>query len=528
MTEYAPPPHSPDHDQRADLPGDAVVVTSDGSLARSIPHPRPRTLDWLREGSAVGWPAAGLAGLVLFCIAVQVAWPLGALTHHVSLNNNEGWNAYWSTRALEGQPIYTDADSPLSNNYTPLSFYIVGWFGRAIGDLVLAGRLLSLAGLAGTALLVGAIAARVGKPTRWAWAGAAAFLLIAVTMAYRYVASDDPQWMAEALQLVGLLLLVAPADAAPRRDRVIGACLILLFAGLIKHNQFALPVAITIGLAVHDRRALVTWLTTGAISLGAVLMVLDSLYGPAFIDQVAFHQRVLHLYYLGPALVSLSFLVPASVVAAVYLPRLRGWKSDFRLTILAAFAALAIPLGIFERFGSGVSQNAHFDAVIAVSILLGIVLSSFPRSQLSTVSRLALMTLVVAPAAGKDIVNLPRRIDDWREMNRTDEAWREAIRFLSSQPGPIACERPALCYWAGKPYSLDFSNYGQKLRRSGDPWDLRGKISRHWFSALVIIRDDRYWHGDARLPNDFYQLINKHYRVERVLPDNLYLMVPAT
>jgi hypothetical protein len=138
------------------------------------------------------------------------------------------------------------------------------------------------------------------------------------------------------------------------------------------------------------------------------------------------------------------------------------------------------------------------------------------------------MTLVVAPAAGKDIVNLPRRIDDWREMNRTDEAWREAIRFLSSQPGPIACERPALCYWAGKPYSLDFSNYGQKLRRSGDPWDLRGKISRHWFSALVIIRDDRYWHGDARLPNDFYQLINKHYRVERVLPDNLYLMVPAT
>ena len=526
MTEL-PPPLTPGLDQSPDIPLEEVVVVRDGLLARTATAVRPRAWDWLRAGSTAGWATAGLAALILFCIAVQVAWPLAALTRHVSLNNNEGWNAYWSTRALAGEPIYTDAASPLSNNYTPLSFYIVGWLGRAIGDLVLAGRLLSLAGLAGTALLVGMIAARVGRPTRWAWAGAAAFLLVAVTMAYRYVASDDPQWMAEAIQLVGLLLLTRRGQMIPSRRRVAAACVILLIAGLIKHNQFALPLAITLGLAVHDRRLLATWLVTGAVALGAILMVLDSLYGPAFIDQVAFHQRTLHVAYIVPALASLSFLVPASIAAAVYLPRLRGWKSDVRLTILAAFAALAVLLGIFERFGAGVSQNAHFDAVIAVSILLGVVLSSFSRRHLSMATRLALMTLAVAPAAGKDIVSLRRRVDDWREMNRTDEAWREAIQFLASRRGPIACERPALCYWAGKPYTLDFSNYGQKLRRSGDPWNLRGKIARHYFSALLIIRDDRYKHGDARLPDDFYRLINRHYRVERVLPDDLYLMVPA-
>ena len=526
MTDL-PPPLTSGLEQTADIPLEEVTVARDGSLARKIAPARPGAWDWLRAGSTAGWATAGLAALILFCVAVQVAWPLAALARHISLNNNEGWNAYWSTRALAGEPIYTDAASPLSNNYTPLSFYIVGWLGRAIGDLVLAGRLLSLAGLAGTTLLVGLIAARVGKPTRWAWAGAATFLLVAVTMAYRYVASDDPQWMAEAIQLLGLLPLMTRSGAAPSRGRVVLACLVLLLAGLIKHNQLALPFAITIGLAVHDRRLLATWLATGAVALSAILMMLDSLYGPAFIDQVAFHQRTLHIAYIVPALASLSFLVPASIIAAVYLPRLRGWKSDLRLTILAAFALLAVPLGIFERFGAGVSQNAHFDAVIAIGILLGVVLSSFSRRQLSTVSRLALMTLVVAPATGKDIVNLPRRIDDWREMNRTDEAWREAIRFLAARPGPIGCERPALCYWADKPYSLDFSNYGQKLRRTGDPWNLRGKIARHYFSALVIIRDDRYRHGDARLPDDFYRLINRHYRVERVLPDDLYLMVPA-
>lgn len=526
MTDL-PPPLTPNLDQPSDLPLDEMILARDGSLARNVAPARAGAWDWLRSGSTAGWATAGLAALVLFCVAVQVAWPLAALTRHISLNNNEGWNAYWSTRALAGEPIYTDAASPLSNNYTPLSFYIVGWLGRGIGDLVLAGRLLSLAGLAGAALLVGMIASRVGKPTRWAWAGAATFLLVAVTMAYRYVASDDPQWMAEAIQLVGLLLLTPRGQTVPSRGRVAAACVILLIAGLIKHNQFALPLAITVGLAIHDRRLLATWLVTGAVSLGTILMVLDSLYGPAFIDQVAFHQRTLHLAYIIPALASLSLLVPAAIVAAVYLRRLRGWKGDLRLTILATFALLAVPLGIFERFGAGVSQNAHFDAVIAVAILLGVVLSSFSRRQLSTVSRLALMTLAIAPAAGKDIVGLHRRVDDWREMNRTDEAWREAIQFLSSRRGPIACERPALCYWAGKPYMLDFSNYGQKLRRTGDPWNLRGKIARHYFSALVIIRDDRYNHGDARLPNDYYELINRHYRVERVLPDDLYLMVPA-
>jgi hypothetical protein len=112
-------------------------------------------------------------------------------------------------------------------------------------------------------------------------------------------------------------------------------------------------------------------------------------------------------------------------------------------------------------------------------------------------------------------------------MNRTEEAWQSGIRFLASRTGPIACERPALCYWAGKPYTLDFSNYGQKLRRHGDPWHLEDRIAGRQFAALVVIRDDRYDRGDGRLPNRFYRLIDAHYRVERALPDNLYILVPS-
>lgn len=528
----SPLPHTAEsrrHGEEIALPIEEAGLTAEATIpARSASPIRVGPFEWPDDGgAAIRWSAAGLAGLILFCIAIQVAWPLAALGRHISLNNNEGWNAYWSTRALAGQPIYTSLASPLTNNYPPLSFYIVGWLGRAIGDLVLAGRLLSLAGLAGSAALIGWIGARLGRNGRWAWAGAAAFLLIAVTMAPRYVASDDPQWIAEAIQLLGLVLLVPGSARAPSPTRLIGACLVLLLAGLVKHNQLALPLAITGALAIHDRRALAIWIATAVASLAVILGALHWIYGPAFIDQVLFHQRVLQARYIGPALASLALIGPAIGIAVVYVPRLRGWKKDFRLTMLALFAGLAIPLGIFERFGSGVSQNAHFDAVIATMILLGVVLSNCSIRTLSPAMRLALMTLVVAPAAGKDLATLPRRVNDWREMNRTDEAWREAIAFLAARPGPIACERPALCYWAGKPYTLDFSNYGQKLRRVGDPWDLRDRIARREFSAMVVIRDDRYVVGDARLPMNFYRLINANYRIERVLPDNLYVLVPS-
>jgi hypothetical protein len=84
-----------------------------------------------------------------------------------------------------------------------------------------------------------------------------------------------------------------------------------------------------------------------------------------------------------------------------------------------------------------------------------------------------------------------------------------------------------LCYWAGKSYQLDFFNYGQKLRLGHDPWNLRDRIARREFSAIVVIRDRTAKGRDPRLPDAYYTLINANYRVERVLPNDIYVMVPA-
>lgn len=511
-------------------PARAAISAEVALLPRAAAPPaRIWPISWEDRGARdLRWAAAALAALIALCIASQMAWPLATLTRHISLNNNEGWNAYWSARALAGQPLYTGAASPITNNYPPLSFYIVGWPGRAIGDLVLAGRIISLLALGGCTILVGSIAARFAPGSKWPWAAAATFLMFAVSMARRYVASDDPQWLAEAEQLVGLWILVAHAGQRPAALRIVAACLTILFAGLIKHNQLALPIAITVAFAIHDRRALAIWLATSSIAVAAALLALHHIYGAPFLDQVLFHQREMKAAYLLPALASLAFLLPTAVILVAYVPRLRGWGEDARLTLVALFAPLAILLGLFERAGAGVSQNAHFDALLAIMILLGIVLARRTQRGLSVATKLALLTVAVTPVAANDIASLPHRMSDWREIERTDEGWREAIRFLATRPGPIACERPALCYWSGKPYALDMFNYGQKLFLSGDPARLEQGIVRREFSAFVINRDSRYRKADGRLPDRFYKLINANYRVERVLPDDIYIMVPAT
>jgi hypothetical protein len=159
--------------------------------------------------------------------------------------------------------------------------------------------------------------------------------------------------------------------------------------------------------------------------------------------------------------------------------------------------------------------------------MLGIILIQGGSLRLALATRLALLLVAIAPVAAKAVAQLPHKAMALRELRHTDEKWREGVAYLRKLPGPVLCERLAPCYWAGKPFTLDFFNYGQKLRLSGDSWQLRERIDRREFSAIVIIHDKHYRNGDAALPDDFYRLIESRYRLERVLPDDLYLMVPS-
>ena len=97
-----------------------------------------------------------MAHLVLINVTGAVrrnrAFPFGGRRiFRVPQNFNEGWNAYFARAAYAG-PLYFPYDAPVTNNYPPLSFYLIGGLALLGGDPIYIGRFIS-----GVSLLVVAV-----------------------------------------------------------------------------------------------------------------------------------------------------------------------------------------------------------------------------------------------------------------------------------------------------------------------------------------------------------------------------------
>src|SRR5215470_11522832 len=100
---------------------------------------------------------------MLYAIAAwSFAWPVYRAFLNIEIENNEGWNAYFADAAMGKMPLYPSADQLITNNYPPLSFYIVGTVGRLVSDPVLAGRLLSLISVIAIATAIALSVRRLG------------------------------------------------------------------------------------------------------------------------------------------------------------------------------------------------------------------------------------------------------------------------------------------------------------------------------------------------------------------------------
>src|SRR5215470_4394820 len=131
---------------------------------------------------------------MLYLIAAwSFAWPVFRAFLNVEIENNEGWNAYFADAAMGKMPLYPSADQLITNNYPPLSYYIVGLAGRLVGDPVLAGRLLSLVAVVVIATAIAFSVRRLGG-TKAAAAVSAAFFVATISRFFMsYVGMNEPQ-----------------------------------------------------------------------------------------------------------------------------------------------------------------------------------------------------------------------------------------------------------------------------------------------------------------------------------------------
>ena len=391
-----------------------------------------------------------------------------ALGLKVPLDPNEGWNAYHTLAAIFGNALYPH--DGMTNNYPPLSFFVVGMLGRSLGDFVVAGRMVSLVSFVAIAM---ALAALVRQMEGVVMGGILAALFFASVLLFTtdYVAMNDPQLMGHALQVEALLLL------AREKPQTVFAALLAAAGLFIKQNLFILPLAALIWLTLHDRRQAVRFALYG-IGFGVLgLIVSWAGLGVNVLSEMAAPRlwTILNVQTGFGRYLSWAAL-PILLTAAL------AWtfRRDRWMQLASLYAGVALVAGVLLSSGDGVDANIFFDLDIAMALTAGLALGKLPDPW-----RGPLALGLAAPLA----LFLARNFHDGN-FAYSEGFQRQAgpdIAFLTLARGPTLCESLSLCYWAGKPATLDVFNTAEAFKTGARSDEgLAAQIRQRKFAAIQM------------------------------------------
>jgi len=452
--------------------------------------------------------------IALFALVCAVAlWRvLAVIGLQVPLDPNEGWNAYLARAALAGH-AYPDANGYVVNNYPPLSFYVAGWFGKLIGDDIIAGRIVSLVAFIGVtggifqaarAMHVGVSGALVGALLFAAW------LLVGSD----YVGMDDPQLLGHALQIAAFLLVLrkSPSDIA--------AAALFAVAMMVKHNLVAMPAAVGLWLLMEDRARARRFIGAGFACLLLELVLFRAVYGSSLLGHLASARTY-------------SFALLASNVESWFvwgiIPLLIGiglaafYGTDTFVRFAALYAAIALVVGIAFSGGAGVDVNVFFDAIIALSLSAALAFDWFAVRGAPWRALVAAL-LLLPPASGLYQASAG---EDWRDPDfwrhpMADEAAtaRSDIAFIRARPGRALCETLSYCYWAGKDAEVDAFNTGQQFATGARAdADLIRQIDARAFSTLEFDTLEPFALGPQ-----MKTAVLANYRIDHTGDDGVFLV----
>jgi hypothetical protein len=473
---------------------------------------------WTTIATALVWVAIAL--LAAAWLSATVA-PGYALFRWIPNGYNEGWNAYWAQVASSGGPLYPAVDSPISNNYPPLSFYIVGGLGKLLGDNIFAGRLLALVSLVVIAadIFIWLCSVRFARSDRFSpgtareavtavdqfsrgSAAFAALLFLAAFAQYApaYIAMNDPQLLAHAIVMTAAVLLWRYDFS---RNALLAAALLMVIGGLVKHLVIALPLATTAWIAVYRRQQLALWLIVSLSAVAAAIAIVYLTQGIVFFQDMAssrLYSRLLIQAGVGRVWQSFGFLLILSAAALLaFISRFSNRALREQAAFALLYLALAGVIGALAAGGKGVDRNAFFDLLIAVclAVAAGVeYLRQRPAAYplVSAVIALSCCTVFLIDATNQ----WPSR---WQRIQQTDIHEAEAVRVIEAirtlGGGATACEELSLCYWAGSAFKVDFFNYGQKLATSALPAGDCAETFSAESIALIQLNSPRP--GDPRL-----------------------------
>jgi hypothetical protein len=394
---------------------------------------------------------AVLAALAL----IYFAWPVYRAFLPLQIVYSDSWNAYHADALHAGQPLYV-FDDFISNNYPPLSFYVVHALSAATGaDVLYLGRLLSLAATAGTAFAVWGCIRQLGASRLAATVGG---LWWFATMARWYgvwVGADDPHLVALAIMTGALAYALRHSND----DRATLAILLMAVAGFYKHTLVAIPITTLLWLTLCDRRRglRATFIGLAAVAVG--LLACGLFFGAAF-----FHDMLLPRHYdLIRGLASIGrmqYIAPALVIAV-------GWAAYRRDSgagrFVVLFAAIAFVSSVAQECADGVADTATFELVVASAIGIGCafhdltaipVVRQYGIARCQTVLVLVLIARLLISLRTAPYLLLSSR--DFRaDLNARSSIMKAESARIAAIPGPVTCKVALACRFAGKRFVYD-------------------------------------------------------------------------
>jgi hypothetical protein len=465
-----------------------------------------------------------LAVLAVFSF-LTVLYPTVRALYHFEFNYNEGWNVYTTQTAMRHLPLYYPKYGWTTVNYPFLSFYVVGYLSHFMGDYLLTGRLVCLAALLASCVLVGLII----KELTGSWApavfGGVYCLGFFCAQTPAYVAMDDPQMLAHPFFLFGLwLYLAAPASTG----RIAAITSVFILGGNIKQNLLSAPISVLSDLFLTSTRKAFRFLAFGILFL-ALSIVVNMLIGGRFFISHLLTSRSFSFQQLFGMFLRIYTPMGLPFAISIFWSILHFQNSRARVISFYFFSSLLI--GAWFTGGEGVSQNAYFDNFFAMSIIMGACLDLLwkaPILSLGKGGRLRCLTPVILYSGvvlsfalwGFD---LPKLFSALPEREKVFEA---EVSFLASRPGPAICETLILCYDAGKPYVLDPFN-SLRLMKLGklNSKDLVEQIAERKYGAIQTEISVAEKPDVERFPDDVRTAI-AHYYAEAVKAPACYIYIP--
>jgi hypothetical protein len=452
--------------------------------------------------AALYWGACALL-LAVFVFGMTPA--LLTIGRFIPLDPNEGWNAYFGDAAIHGGVLYPPADALITNNYPPLSFYIVGGIGYLTGNTIFAGRAIALLGLLFVAWSIYYWLRSSGSGARIGLLGGLSFLAYAVTYGRDYVAMDDPQWLAHAVMMCGLLVLWKGKDDT---RHIILAAVLMMAAGWIKHLLIPLPVAASLWLLWRSRPAFAKWALSLAVTLAIACALAWWLHGPRLFESLHEPRQYMRFKAITQATAALRCFAPLVLLWVIALAR---DPLNERLGFISVYLLISGAIALFAAGGAGVDVNSFFDVLIAASLAAALAVEKLSGPTPLPWGSAAALGLAIC-IVGYTITIAPPLIEKTHNVDAREQAALQDIQVIRQDGhGRAACEMLGLCYWARSAFMMDFFYFGQKLKTGVLPMSAcADAFESHDISLVQLEANPRF--RAKLLPPDCDQLISAQYR----------------